>query len=58
MMKSGWFSGLTTEPRAIHLTLSPAHSGVADQYLADLAACVADVRASGQNAAGVKANYA
>ena len=58
MMKRGWFTGLTTEPRAIHLMLSPAHAGVADQYLADLAACVADVRASGQDAAGVKANYA
>jgi hypothetical protein len=38
--------------------LSPAHAGVADTYLADLAACVAEVRGSGENAAGVKASYA
>jgi len=58
MMKRGWFTGLTTEPRAIHLMLSPAHAGVADVYLADLAECVAEVRGSGENAAGVKASYA
>jgi hypothetical protein len=58
MMKRGWFTGLTTEPRAIHLMLSPAHAGVADVYLADLAACVAEVRGSGESAANVKASYA
>lgn len=58
LLQRGWFTGLTTEPRAIHLMLSPAHAGVADQYLADLEAAVAEVRASGEQAAGTKARYA
>ena len=58
MVKRGWFTGLCTEPRGIHLMLSPAHARVADQYLADLAACLAEVRASGASAANVKASYA
>jgi glutamate/tyrosine decarboxylase-like PLP-dependent enzyme len=48
MAKRGWFTGLTTEPRAIHLMLSPAHAAVADEYLADLAASLAEVAGSGE----------
>jgi glutamate/tyrosine decarboxylase-like PLP-dependent enzyme len=58
MMQRGWFSGLTTEPRGIHLMLSPAHAAVADQYLEDLAASVAEVRARGERAEDTKARYA
>jgi glutamate/tyrosine decarboxylase-like PLP-dependent enzyme len=58
MVRRGWFSGLTTEPRGIHQMLSPAHARVADEYLADLAACVADVAASGATAKDTKAQYA
>ena len=58
MAKRGWFTGLTTEPRAIHLMLSPAHADVADEYLADLAASVAEVAASGEAAGDTKARYA
>jgi glutamate/tyrosine decarboxylase-like PLP-dependent enzyme len=58
MLRRGWFSGLTTEPRGIHLMLSPAHAAVADAYLADLAASVAEVAASGEQAADTKARYA
>ena len=58
MMKRGWFSGLCTEPRGIHLMLSPAHAGVADQYLADLATSLREVRESGTSGANVKASYA
>ena len=58
MMQRGWFTGLTTEPRGIHLMLSPAHAGVADEYLADLIACAAEVAASGESAAATKARYA
>jgi glutamate/tyrosine decarboxylase-like PLP-dependent enzyme len=58
LLRRGWFSGLTTEPRGIHQMLSPAHAGVADEYLADLAACVAEVAASGATAADTRARYA
>jgi glutamate/tyrosine decarboxylase-like PLP-dependent enzyme len=58
LVRRGWFSALTTEPRGIHLMLSPAHAAVADEYLADLAASVREVAASGETAAGTKARYA
>jgi glutamate/tyrosine decarboxylase-like PLP-dependent enzyme len=58
MMKRGWFSGLCTEPRGIHLMLSPAHAGVADQYLADLHASLREVRETSASGANVKASYA
>ena len=44
----GWFTGVVTEPKAIHLMLSPAHAEVADEYLADLAEAVAEVAATGE----------
>ncbi|MFP6641845.1 MAG: aminotransferase class V-fold PLP-dependent enzyme, partial [Myxococcota bacterium] len=44
MLARGWFSGLVTDPRAIHLMLSPAHAEVADFYLADLADSLEEVR--------------
>jgi glutamate/tyrosine decarboxylase-like PLP-dependent enzyme len=37
MYRKGWFAGLTTEPKALHLMLSPVHEGVTDLYLTDLA---------------------
>ena len=58
MTRRGWFTGLTTQPRAIHLMLSPAHAGVADEYLADLRAAVAEVAAKGERAEGTQARYA
>jgi glutamate/tyrosine decarboxylase-like PLP-dependent enzyme len=58
MVKRGWFSGLCTDPRGIHLMLSPAHAEVADQYLADLDASLREVRASSASGADVKASYA
>lgn len=58
MARRGWFTGLTTEPRGIHLMLSPAHAGVADEYLADLRESVAEVIASGESAEGTRARYA
>lgn len=57
MTRRGWFTGLTTEPRAIHLMLSPAHAGVADEYLADLAASLAEVAGSGERS-DASARYA
>ncbi|HEX5262375.1 MAG TPA: pyridoxal-dependent decarboxylase [Phenylobacterium sp.] len=37
LRERGWFTGLTTEPKSLHLMLSPVHAQVAGQYLADLA---------------------
>jgi len=37
LRERGWFTSLTTEPRGLHLMLSPFHVSVADAYLADLA---------------------
>ncbi|MAU92762.1 MAG: aspartate aminotransferase family protein [Planctomycetes bacterium] len=36
MYKRGWFTSLTTEPRSLHLMLSPFHAEVTDIYLMDL----------------------
>jgi len=36
MYKKGWFTSLTTEPKALHLMLSPFHATVTDTYLTDL----------------------
>jgi glutamate/tyrosine decarboxylase-like PLP-dependent enzyme len=58
LMRRGWFSGLTTEPRGIHQMLSPAHALVADEYLADLAVAIEEVAASGETAKDTKAQYA
>lgn len=58
MAKRGWFTGLTTEPRAIHLMLSPAHAEVAEEYLVDLAASVEEVARSGAVAGDTRARYA
>ena len=37
LRERGWFSGVTTEPKSLHLMLSPIHAEVAEAYLADLA---------------------
>jgi glutamate/tyrosine decarboxylase-like PLP-dependent enzyme len=37
LRERGWFTSVTTEPRGLHLMLSPFHAQVADAYLADLA---------------------
>ncbi|MCR5876312.1 pyridoxal-dependent decarboxylase [Phenylobacterium sp. J426] len=37
LRERGWFTGVTTEPKSLHLMLSPFHAAVADAYLADLA---------------------
>ena len=36
MYQKGWFTSLTTQPRALHLMLSPFHIQVTDVYLRDL----------------------
>ena len=37
MFQRGWFAAVTTEPKALHLMLSPFHVTVTDAYLSDLA---------------------
>jgi glutamate/tyrosine decarboxylase-like PLP-dependent enzyme len=37
LRERGWFTSVTTEPRSLHLMLSPFHLQVVDAYLADLA---------------------
>ena len=58
LAKRGWFTGLVTEPRGIHLMLSPAHAEVVDEYLADLMSAISEVRSRGETAADTKATYA
>jgi len=57
LTKRGWFTGLVTRPRGIHLMLSPAHAEVADDYLEDLRAAVREVRDSGGRGGDVRARY-
>jgi sphinganine-1-phosphate aldolase len=57
LLKRGWFSGLVTEPRAIHMMLSPAHAEVADEFLEDVATAVAAVGESSNSEPGVEARY-
>ena len=56
MYGKGWFTSLTTSPRALHLMLSPFHREVTDTYLADLEASIAAVRA-GDTDAVTEARY-
>jgi hypothetical protein len=53
----GWFTGLNSEPRAIHLMLSPAHAEVADRYLEDLSDSLAAVREGRASGEGTQARY-
>ena len=44
MEARGWTMDRMHRPAAIHLTVTANHAGIVDEYLADLAAAVADVR--------------
>lgn len=41
----GWVTSAITEPKGLHLMLSPIHADVTDAYLADLEAATAEARA-------------
>ena len=56
MRVRGWFTSFTAEPASLHLMLSPKHAEVAEGYLRDLAAALADVKA-GVKAEKVEARY-
>ena len=44
LRERGWFTGVTTEPKSLHLMLSPIHAQVADDYIADVAWALGEVR--------------
>jgi glutamate/tyrosine decarboxylase-like PLP-dependent enzyme len=58
LKQRGWFTGLVTEPRGIHLMLSPSHAEAADSYLADLEEAVKKVRELGAPDGPTEARYA
>lgn len=45
MYEKGWVTSAITEPKGLHLMLSPIHAGVTAAYLADLEAALAAVKA-------------
>ncbi|TNE36700.1 MAG: aspartate aminotransferase family protein [Alphaproteobacteria bacterium] len=50
LFERGWFLSLTTEPKGIHLMMTPAHEQSVDQLISDLEELVPEVRASSENA--------
>lgn len=56
LYNKGWFTSLTTDPKALHLMLSPFHLEVTDIYLADLRDAVEAVR-SGDTDTVTEARY-
>lgn len=56
MFQRGWFAALTTEPKALHLMLSPYHVEVTDTYLEDLRASC-EVVARGESEAVKESRY-
>ena len=56
MYNRGWFTSLTTAPRALHLMLSPFHIQVTDTYLADLKSAMEAV-AAGDSKSITEARY-
>ena len=53
----GWLVGLNREPRGIHFTMSMIHQPVREEYLADLAVAVADVKAGRGESKNMTAFY-
>jgi len=50
----GWVTSALTEPRGLHLMLSPEHANFADDYLSDLGAALTEVRAGAGEAAAAR----
>ena len=55
LFKKGWFTSLTTQPKALHLMLSPFHAEVADVYLTDLKESLE--QAGSESSEGFEARY-
>jgi len=56
MFNKGWFTSLTTQPKALHLMLSPFHAQVTSPYLEDLTHSLEIVR-SGNRDTVTEARY-
>lgn len=56
LLQRGWFHDRQGPPDTLHSTVSNSNTGVIEQYLADLAACVEEVR--GQRTDDRATNYA
>lgn len=57
MSERGWFFDRGQAPPSLHLTVSPAHEAIAQEFLADLRACVEQTRASKEQPQGKAALY-
>ena len=57
MQARGWRMDRQQTPPSLHLTISPAHDGIADALVADLRACTKEVLESGARAEGAAAMY-
>ncbi len=56
MYDRGWFTSLSTQPKALHLMLSPFHKTVTDVYLRDLSESIEQIK-SGDKSAVKEARY-
>jgi len=56
MYDRGWFTSLCSQPKALHLMLSPFHKTVTDVYLADLSDSIEQVK-SGDKSAVKESRY-
>ena len=56
MFERGWFTSVSTEPKGLHLMLSPFHAQVADTYLADIEWALSEVK-SGNKGEKREARY-
>ena len=56
MFERGWFTSVSTEPKGLHLMLSPFHAQVADTYLADIEWALGEVK-SGNKGEKREARY-
>ncbi len=57
MSARGWFFDRGQSPPSLHLTVSPAHEAIADEFLSDLRACVEETRSSKEQPQGKAALY-
>ncbi len=57
MSARGWLPGLTKQPRGMHAMMSMLHAPARETYLADLSACVDEVRKGGASRSSLEATY-
>ena len=57
MQAHGWRMDRQQSPPSLHLTVSPGHDAIAEQFVADLRACTREVIETGAEAEGAAAMY-